>query len=102
MAPFGENFRGNQTNVPCRLCGTHLDNQSMIFKCEELKVKVKIQIEDIYKPVIPLRVAQELLNITNARKMIIEEKTKLNPSAQSSSAAKIFSHNPVPTICRNL
>ena len=43
MAPLGENFRGNEQFKICPLCFSHLDNQSLIFQCEALKKKMKIE-----------------------------------------------------------
>ena len=50
MAPLGKNFRGKEKFKMCPLCLLHLDNQTMIFKCESLKNRMKIEceIEDLY------------------------------------------------------
>ena len=90
MAPFGENSRGNQINVLCPLVGKHLENQPMAFNCEEVKMKVDMIIEDIYKTVIPLRFAKELLAITKVRKKLIEENSLQISSAAEISASFIY------------
>ena len=67
MSPFGGNFCGGQTHVVCPLCQNHLDNQPMALGCEVLKKELKIncKIEEIYRDEIPLRTAQNLLEINN-------------------------------------
>ena len=42
MPPLGENFRGNEENKVCSLCSNHLDNQNMIFQCEQFRQKIDI------------------------------------------------------------
>ena len=93
MAPAGKNFRAGQSSTVCPLCSTHLDNQAMAINCVKIQqiVKTNIKIEDIYNKNIPLKVAQELLEISKARMKLIEDiNIQKYPSAQSdTSAARI-------------
>ena len=74
MAPLGENFRGNSGHVVCPLCQNHLDNQSLAFQCEKLKmgVEINIKIEDIFKSNISLKTAQNLTEVENMRNKMIK------------------------------
>ena len=74
MSPFGENFRGGLTHVVCPLCHNHLDNQPMALSCEVLmrEMKISCKIEEIYRDEISLQTAQNLLEIDNTRKSILE------------------------------
>ena len=69
MSKLGENFRGSRENIPCPLCGNHLDNQNMIFQCEVMKkeVNIKCKIEDIYQDTISLQTAINLEEIDKKR-----------------------------------
>ena len=90
MAPVGENFRASQSSTICPLYSSHLDNQAMAINCAKIqqKVKTNMKIEDIYSKTIPLKVAQELYEITKVRKKLIEDmNTQKNPSAQSNTSA---------------
>ena len=50
--------------------------------------QTNIRIEDIYSKTIPLKVAQELLEINKARKKLLESKNnQIYPSAQSNTSA---------------
>ena len=75
MAKLGENFRGNRENVACPLCSNHLDNQRMIFQCEELKKKVKIEctLDDIYKENISLKTVKNLEEIDKMRAILVDK-----------------------------
>ena len=56
MANFGENFKNGREQVPCPLCNSHLDTQSMAFQCPKLKLEVVIKrkYEDLFKDDIPI------------------------------------------------
>ena len=77
MAPLGENFRGGEGNKVCPLCYCHLDNQSMIFQCEEIRKEMKItsKLEDIYSDKISIETARELTKIENVREKLKNENT---------------------------
>ena len=74
MSKLGENFRGSRENIPCPLCGNHLDNQNMIFQCEVMKkeVNIKCKIEDIYQDTISLQTAINLEEIDQKRTQLME------------------------------
>ena len=72
MAPLGENFRGNESNVVCPLCQTHLDNQSSVFQCGRLKKEIEINCElaDIYRENIKLETAVTITEIEEIREKL--------------------------------
>ena len=106
MAPLGENFRGNEKLKMCPLCLSHPDNQTMIFKCESLKnrMKMECEFEDLYSNNITLKTAITITKIEELRENIMKENKNTRnivmlpggPSAQcftvySVSAAKTAS-----------
>ena len=78
----------------CPLCLSHLDNQTMIFKCEALKNRMKIQceLEDLYNN-ITLETAITITKIEELRENMIKENRNTEnkamlpggPSAQCST-----------------
>ena len=77
MAPLGENFRGNECNVICPLCQSHLDNQSSVFQCGRLKKEIEINCElrDIYLENIKLETAVTITEIEEIREKLKNEET---------------------------
>ena len=75
MAPFGENFRGNNLNVVCKLCHSHLDNQSLIFQCEAIRnnMDINCNISDIYCNTIRLETVKKICEIEETREKLLEE-----------------------------
>ena len=51
MENYGENFRGGASQVMCSLCKLHLDNQELVFQCQEIrsKIDVKGEMKDLYR-----------------------------------------------------
>ena len=74
MAPFGENFRGNQEVITCPLCNNDKDNQAHSFNCQAIKDKMEIKcdISDVYSDTITLDTAETVTEILEVRKNIIE------------------------------
>jgi hypothetical protein len=74
MAPLGENYRGNNGNIVCPLCHTHLDNQNTIFQCEILRKETDIQCElkDIYCQNIKIETALKLTEIEEIREKLLK------------------------------
>ena len=75
MAPLGENFRGNNGNIVCPLCHTHLDNQNGIFQCEIMKKETKIdcELKDIYRDNITLETAKKISEIEEIREKLLKK-----------------------------
>ena len=50
MEKFGENFRGDESQLICRLCREHADNLEMAFQCQEIRKKLNVvgNPQDIY------------------------------------------------------
>ena len=50
MEKFGENFRGDASQLLCRLCHEHADNLEMAFQCQEIRKKLNVvgDPQDIY------------------------------------------------------
>ena len=70
MAKYGENFRGNNKEILCPLCNTHLDNQKMCFEsCSVLKKHIEIfgSYDQIFDPYVPNEVAQTLIKMDKFR-----------------------------------
>ena len=80
MAPLGENFRGNESFKLCPLCLSHLDNQTLIFQCESLKKRMKIECElkDLYSNNISLKTAIIITQIEKLREQILKENSTDN------------------------
>ena len=78
MAPFGENFRGNQELITCPLCDKDKDNQAHSFNCQAIKDKMEIKcdISDVYSDTITLDTAETVTEILEVRKNIIESMKK--------------------------
>lgn len=70
MEKFSENFRGGLDHILCPLCGVHLDNQEMSFKCQVLKSNIKIEgdMDDLYEDEINIKVAETIKRISEFRK----------------------------------
>ena len=76
MASYGENYRENQIHVSCPLCGVHLDNQVMAFtNCSIVRENVTVEgvYEEIFKPVIPRKTIQTILNIEKVREDYVKK-----------------------------
>ena len=99
MAPLGENFRGNEKLKMCPLCLSHPDNQTMIFKCESLKnrMKMECEFEDLYSNNITLKTAITITKIEELRENIMKENKNTRnivmlpggPSAQCSTVYSV-------------
>ena len=51
MEKFGENFRGDASQLLCRLCHEHADNLEMAFQCQEIRKKLNVvgDPQDVYR-----------------------------------------------------
>jgi hypothetical protein len=78
MAPFGNNFRGNQKSVNCPLCDDHVDDQVHGFQCPVIKEKIDINIDlkQIYRETITIEMAEIATKILETREKIIESRKK--------------------------
>ena len=66
MAKYGENFRGNNKEILCPLCSTHLDNQKMCFEtCSVLKKHIEIfgSYDQLFNPYVPNELVQTLIKM---------------------------------------
>ena len=77
MSNFKENFQGNNGHNPCPLCCLHLDSQSMIFQCPQIKQEFNItcRFEDIFSDTIPLNLVQCLEQVLKYRENYIQERS---------------------------
>ena len=86
MAKFGENFRGNNSQILCPLCKTHLDGQRMCFdNCPVVKANIAIfgNYNDIFNTAsIPSDIVQTLVRIEKLRE---EYENKSQNEANSTS-----------------
>lgn len=78
MAPFGDNFRGNQKSVNCPLCDDHVDDQVHGFQCPVVKEKIDINIDlkEIYSETITIEMAEIATKILKTREEIIESRKR--------------------------
>ena len=70
MADVGQNFRGGNDDIPCKLCGSHLDSQQEIFsKCTFIKEKIEIteRYDDVFNSFIPAKLCKTITNIMKIR-----------------------------------
>ena len=74
MEKFGENYRGGEINIPCRLCGLHLDNQEMAFQCPVIRENLNVtgDIENVYSENIKMDIISAVSEISKFREEMIE------------------------------
>ena len=71
MADVGQNFRGGNDNIICKLCGLHSDSQQEIFsKCTYIKEKIEVteRYDDVFNSVIPAKLCKIITKIMKIRK----------------------------------
>ncbi len=75
MAKYGENYRGGQEFIMCPLCDKHTDSQDMSFKCSSIEydLKIKGNIQEIYKDNITIDMINKITKISKYRKDRLEK-----------------------------
>ena len=47
MANFGENFKGDKNQTICPLCKLHIDSQSLLLQCPEVKKELQVNFSNL-------------------------------------------------------
>ena len=66
----GENFRGGRSQIDCKVCGVHRDNQKEIFNnCIQLKYHIDpdLNYEDIFQGEISSKLCKTITRIMKKR-----------------------------------
>ena len=77
MAPFGENFRGNEDFKVCPLCHSHLDSQKLSFQCKTVNnaMEINCQLNSIYCNDIKITTAETITKMEKVREKLLKVRT---------------------------
>ena len=102
MADYGENYRGGRKEVKCPLCYNHLDKQDLSYTCSILTNKLEIQGEfnDIYSDHVNKQTVITLQQITELRKIMLEDKNNFLPQLAHVSLGE--QETAIPSAAQNL
>ena len=80
MAPFGENFRGNEDFKVCPLCHSHLDSQKLSFQCKTMNnaMEINCQLNSIYCNDIKITTAETITKMEKVREKLLKDKKNQN------------------------
>ena len=71
MANFGENFKGSEDQTMCPLCKLHIDSQSLLLQCPEVRKELNRNFRSLTIPSID-EIFMDSINENTAKVLKIE------------------------------